>query len=135
MRPVDPEAPGDDLPLKDGTVDFVFASHVIEHFPDPIRAIDEWLRVATRYVVMVVPHRDRTFDHTRPVTPVDVLADRHDSGFQSDEDRNWTVWNCESFIARCERFGFRVVDHQDPDDKMGNGFTVVLDAGAASPRS
>ena len=33
IRPVDLVAPGDDLPLRDATVDFVFASHVIEHFP------------------------------------------------------------------------------------------------------
>jgi hypothetical protein len=30
----------------------------------------------------------------------------------------------------CERLGLRVVDSLDPDDKVGNGFMVVLDAAA-----
>jgi hypothetical protein len=41
------------------------------------------------------------------------------------------VWNLESFLAVCERIGARVVDSLDPDDKVGNGFIVVLDAAAA----
>ena len=51
-RPVDVVAPGDDLPFEDDSIDFVLASHVIEHFPDPIRALEEWVRVARRYVVV-----------------------------------------------------------------------------------
>ena len=34
------------------------------------------------------------------------------------------------FTEMCEVIGLRVVDHQDPDDKVGNGFTVVIDARA-----
>ena len=36
---------GDDLPFKDNTFDYVFTSHVMEHFFDPIKAIKEHLRV------------------------------------------------------------------------------------------
>ena len=35
---------GDDLPFKDDTFDYVFNSHVMEHFFDPIKAIKEHLR-------------------------------------------------------------------------------------------
>lgn len=128
MRPVDVVAPGDALPFADGSVDYVFASHVIEHFPDPIRALQEWLRVARRYVVLVVPHRDRTFDRDRPVTPVDELVRRHEQGFSSEEDEHWSVWTLESFLELCSRLGLSVVDQLDPDDKFGNGFIVVIDA-------
>jgi len=121
-------APGDDLPFADDSFDFVFSSHVIEHFPDPIRALYEWMRVARRYVVLVAPHRDRTFDADRPLTTVDELLSRHRDGFSSEEDRHWSVWTCESFIELCERVGLHVVDHLDPDDKVGNGFAVVFDA-------
>ncbi len=130
---VDVVAPGDDLPFADDSHDFVFSSHVIEHFPDPIRALLEWQRVARRYVVAVVPHKERTFDADRPVTPVEELVERHRTGFRSDEDRHWTVWTCESFIALCERIGMPVVDHLDPDDKVGNGFAIVLDASVTPP--
>jgi SAM-dependent methyltransferase len=124
--PVDIVALGDELPLEDKSVDFVLASHVIEHFPDPIRALLEWDRVASRYIFLVVPHRDRTFDSDRPLTPMEELIERHASGFSSREDRHWSVWNCESFVELCERIGLKVVETEDPDLKVGNGFAVVI---------
>ena len=126
---VDVVAEGDDLPFPDDAFDFVLASHVLEHLPDPIRALQEWRRVARRYVCVVLPHRDRTFDRDRPVTPLDELIRRHEEGLRSGEDRHWTVWTCESFLELCERIGVDVLEHQDPDDKQGNGFAAVLSAG------
>lgn len=125
---VDVVAPGDDLPFADDSYDFVFSSHVIEHFPDPIRALLEWVRVSRMYVVVIAPHRDRTFDADRPLSTVDELLTRHREGFRSEEDRHWSVWTCESFVAMCKSVGLSVIDYQDPDDKVGNGFTVVIDA-------
>jgi len=125
---VDVVAPGDDLPFPDAAWDFVLASHVLEHFPDPVHALREWLRVARRYVLVVLPHRERTFDRDRPVTPVAELLQRHRDALRSPEDRHWTVWTCESFLELCDALGLRVLEAQDPDDKQGNGFAVVLDA-------
>jgi SAM-dependent methyltransferase len=125
---VDVVAPGDELPFEDDSYDFVFSSHVIEHFPDPIKALFEWVRVARRYVVVIAPHRNRTFDIDNPLTTVDELVERHHRGFTSDEDRHWSVWTCESFLEMCDATGLHVTDHQDPDDKVGNGFTLVIDA-------
>jgi SAM-dependent methyltransferase len=127
-RPVDVVAPGDDLPFGDDSHDFVLASHVLEHFPDPVRALEEWLRVARKKVVVVVPHRDRTFDRDRELTPVEEFARRHEVGFTSVEDEHWSVWSRESFLAMCAHFGFEVIDSLDPDDKVGNGFIVAIDA-------
>jgi SAM-dependent methyltransferase len=132
---VDVVAPGDDLPFADDSYDFVFSSHVIEHFPDPIKALREWVRVASRYVVVIVPHRDRTFDADRPLTSVEELMERHRSGFSSEEDRHWSVWTCESFLDMCKVADLRAIDHQDPDDKVGNGFAVVIDARSLAGRS
>jgi SAM-dependent methyltransferase len=125
---VDVVANGDNLPFEDDSADFVFSSHVIEHFPDPIRALYEWVRVARRYVVVVAPHRDRTFDAHRPLTTADELLARHREGFSSEEDVHWSVWTCEGFIELCERIDLRVLDHLDPDDRTGDGFAVVIDA-------
>lgn len=33
------------LPFKDNTIDWITASHVIEHFEEPIKVLNEWLRV------------------------------------------------------------------------------------------
>src|SRR5690606_14883688 len=38
---VDIIAPGDNLPFKDSTFDFIISSHVIEHFYDPIKTMKE----------------------------------------------------------------------------------------------
>ena len=54
-RPVDLVASGEALPIGDDSVDFVLASHVIEHMPDPIAALLEWTRVARYYLFLVVP--------------------------------------------------------------------------------
>lgn len=131
---VDVVAPGDALPFDDDSHDFVFSSHVIEHFPDPIKALYEWVRVARSYVVVIAPHRNRTFDIDNPLTPVAELIERHRDGFTSDMDRHWSVWTCESFIELCNATGLHVVDRQDPDDKVGNGFTVVIDAAKSRAR-
>lgn len=130
---VDVVAEGDDLPLPDKSTDFVLASHVIEHFPDPVAALLEWERVATRYIFLVVPHRDRTFDADRPITPVGELLERHAAGFSSDEDRHWSVWDCAAFVELCQAIGLEVVATEDPDRKVGNGFSVVIAVDPATP--
>src|SRR5687767_4328249 len=58
---------GDDLPFKDGTLDYVLSSHVIEHFFDPIKALREWYRVIRPggIIFIIAPHKDRTFDKVR----------------------------------------------------------------------
>jgi len=70
---------GDDLPFKDGVFDYVFSSHVIEHFFDPIRAIKEWLRVTREggHIFMIIPHRERTYDKKRGITDHHELGERH----------------------------------------------------------
>jgi SAM-dependent methyltransferase len=128
--PIDIVAAGDNLPFPDDAVEFVLASHVIEHFPDPIRTLREWVRVASRYAVVVVPHRDRTFDRDRELTSIDEFLRRGDraADLSTPPHDHWSVWTLESFMAMCRHFGLRVVDQLDPDDKVGNGFIVVLDA-------
>ena len=57
--------------------DFVIASHVIEHVANPLRALVEWIRVLKEggVLLMIVPHKEGTFDHRRPVSSLEHLLD------------------------------------------------------------
>jgi SAM-dependent methyltransferase len=126
---VDLVANGDDLPFKDNTVDFVISSHVIEHFYDPVKTIQEWLRVVkpNGYVFMIVPHKERMFDAAKPRTTLAELIYRHKHPELAPSTHNhFSVWITKDFLEMCKNYGWKVVAVQDVDDKVGNGFTVVL---------
>jgi SAM-dependent methyltransferase len=57
------------------TYDFLLASHVLEHIANPLKALHDWARVLVPdgTIVLVVPHRDGTFDHRRPITSMDHI--------------------------------------------------------------
>ncbi len=129
---VDTVASGDDLPLRDQSVDFVVSSHVLEHFPDPIKALKEWYRVIRPcgYVFMIVPHKERTFDRNRPRTSLAELIRRHEAGGVPDTKEHCSVWITEDVVELVRYLGYPIVEVQAVDDKAGNGFTLVLQKGA-----
>jgi SAM-dependent methyltransferase len=59
--------------ISNETYDFLIASHVLEHIANPLKALKEWIRVCKvgGYLLLVVPHKDFTFDHKRPVTSLE----------------------------------------------------------------
>jgi SAM-dependent methyltransferase len=128
VMPVDVIAPGDKLPFKNKSFDFVISSHVIEHFYDPIAALKEWARVAIKYIYVICPHRDALpSDRDKPLTTLDEHIGRHQSLTKLETDEHHSRWTPESFVTMCAHFGFVVVDMLPTDDKVGNGFTVVID--------
>jgi SAM-dependent methyltransferase len=120
---VDVVSAGDKLPFKDKSYDFVISSHVIEYFYNPIDAIREWERVATMYIFMIVPHKMRTFDRDKPLTTVRELIKRK-SGVAG--DKHWSFWDMETFMELMVHMGLNVVYKHNVDDKVGNGFTIVI---------
>ncbi len=127
---VDVVASGDDLPFKDNTVDFVISSHVIEHFYDPVKTILEWLRVVKPggYVFIIAPHRDRIGEMAGPRTLPAEIIDRHEQPNppKVDDHRHYSCWETQDFVGFCRHYGWKIVAVQDVDDKVGNGFTVVI---------
>jgi SAM-dependent methyltransferase len=127
---VDVVAPGDDLPFLDDSWDFVISSHAIEHFYDPVKTIKEWLRVVHPggFVFIIAPHKERTFDRDRERTSLEEIVDRHD--FPNPpvpmHYGHHSVWITEDFVEICNYYNWDVVAVQDVDDKVGNGFTVVI---------
>ena len=71
-----------DLPVADGTCDFVFSSHVIEHLPNPIGHLGHWLtklRSGGR-IVAVVPDLAATRDHCIPASTASDWIDEYERG-------------------------------------------------------
>jgi SAM-dependent methyltransferase len=73
--------------IADGTYAVVLASHVIEHVANPLRALSEWARVLQEdgTLVLVVPHRETTFDHSRPLTTIDHLIEDFERDVDEDD--------------------------------------------------
>lgn len=63
--------------IADSTYDFVLSSHMLEHSANPLKALHEWLRILKPggTLLLVLPHRDGTFDHRRPVTALQHLVE------------------------------------------------------------
>lgn len=144
---VDIVAFGDSLPVEDNSQDFVISSHVIEHFFDPIKALIEWYRVIKTggYIFIIAPHSYRVPGETRPITTLDELKKRHSGEMKPDEvnweggytnstvtglalgDKgHWSVFTTESFIEICKHLNFNVVEYNDVDGKVGNGFEIII---------
>lgn len=73
--------------LASGAYDFVLSSHVLEHTANPILALSEWIRLLKDQgtLVLLLPHKDKTFDHRRPVTTMEHLIADFKAGTTEDD--------------------------------------------------
>jgi SAM-dependent methyltransferase len=66
------------------TYDFVLSSHMLEHTANPLKMLRSWKRVLkpSGTLLLVLPHRDSSFDHRRPVTTLShlILDAQNDCG-------------------------------------------------------
>ncbi|MGW4298596.1 class I SAM-dependent methyltransferase [Streptomyces sp. NPDC004646] len=67
------------LPLRTGAVDGVFSAGLLNHLPDPRRALREWARVTVPLGVLLLfhpsGHAERAARHGRPLAPDDPLTE------------------------------------------------------------
>jgi Methyltransferase domain len=70
--------------IKDEHYDFILSSHSIEHFANPLKALLEWKRIIKEegHLLLIIPHKDNTFDRKRPVTAIEHLIKdyKHNTG-------------------------------------------------------
>jgi SAM-dependent methyltransferase len=73
--------------IPSASYDFVLSSHVLEHTANPILALTEWMRLLKDQglLVLLLPHKDGTFDHRRPVTTMQHLVADFDAGMAEDD--------------------------------------------------
>lgn len=104
--------------IASGRYDVVISSHTLEHAANALATLREWMRVLTERgtLVLVLPHKDGTFDHRRPVTTLTHLVEDERSGVDEhdqthlaeilalhDLDRDRGAGSREAFEARSLR--------------------------------
>jgi predicted SAM-dependent methyltransferase len=67
--------------------DFILSSHMLEHTANPFKALSEWTRVLKNdgILIILLPHKEGTFDHKRPVTTLDHMIEDFTSGMKEDD--------------------------------------------------
>uniref|UniRef100_C6E7H8 Glycosyl transferase family 2 n=1 Tax=Geobacter sp. (strain M21) TaxID=443144 RepID=C6E7H8_GEOSM len=136
---IDIEALADRIPVPNESEDFIFSSHVIEHCPDLINTLLEWFRIVRPggIIYMIVPGRNASpGDVGKQLTTWEHAM----NDFQKRADRfsepeaglfghcHYHVFDPDSMHCIVERIfdaRLELVERQDVDDKVGNGFALV----------
>ncbi|MBW4029814.1 MAG: methyltransferase domain-containing protein [Acidobacteria bacterium] len=122
--------------IESESYDFVISSNCLEHVANPKKAIEEWKRVIKNggYLVVVVPRKEGSFDHRRPVTTLAHLNDdfrndvREDDMTHLDEilelhdlSKDWPAGTPDEFKSRSlKNFNNRALHHHVFDKGLLN---------------
>ena len=65
--------------VNDNQYDFLFSSHSLEHIANPLKAIEEWLRIVkpNGYIIIIVPEKSVCFDHKRSYSSFSTLMSQY----------------------------------------------------------
>ena len=74
-------------PIADRNYEAVLACHCLEHVANPLRALAEWKRVLKEdgLLLLVLPHKDGTFDWRRPVTRLAHMVEDYEKQIGEDD--------------------------------------------------
>jgi SAM-dependent methyltransferase len=80
--------------IADGSQAFIIANHFLEHCEDPIGTIGTHLRKLQPGGVLfyTVPDKRYTFDHRRPVTPLEHMIADHEEGPARSRREHYEEW-------------------------------------------
>lgn len=134
---IDGEADATGLP--DDSQDYVISSHVVEHLPNVLGAFREWQRILKPggIVFMIIPKANAHHgDVGRAVASAQDLIFADHRGYTiethpyQEQGRRGHYWVldvkgvCEAVKIAFPRW--RLLEIQETDDKVGNGFTLVF---------
>ena len=73
--------------IKSNSYDFILSCHILEHIANPLKALYEWKRILKNdgFLVLILPHKDATFDHLRPITKFGHLLEDYDNNMKEDD--------------------------------------------------
>jgi predicted SAM-dependent methyltransferase len=78
----------------DDSLDFVVASHVLEHLEDPIGALKNFARVTRRdgIIFLILPDARHTFDYLRDRTTIGHVLRDHEEGPHTSRMHHYAEW-------------------------------------------
>lgn len=102
--------------IADESIDFVIACQILEHLPNPIKALEEFYRVLkiNGILYLAIPDKRYTFDKERPITPLSHLIEDYKKGISLENNmihyQEWVNlvekkrpphlrWNLEDIIS------------------------------------
>ena len=85
-------ADGESLPLRE--LDFIIASHVLEHLASPLKALRSWYDALREggCLLLKVPDKRFTFDHKRERTRLTHLVDEYENSGSIDVRAHYADW-------------------------------------------
>lgn len=93
----------------------LLSSHCLEHIANPVRALLEWKRILVDggLLLMLLPHKEATFDWRRPITPLKHMIEDFEKGTTEDDTSHFAEilemhdllktpqYTAETFRERC----------------------------------
>jgi predicted SAM-dependent methyltransferase len=93
---IPPDIVGDagQLPFRDGSLDFVIASHVLEHMPFPLATLRHWYcaLAAGGVLLLKIPDKRYTFDARRQRTSLQHLVEEYRGPAGFDKRSHFQDW-------------------------------------------
>ncbi len=73
--------------IPDSKYDFVISSNCLEHVANPLKAIEEWIRVVKKggLLFVALPNKEHNFDHKRSVTQFSHLLSDYQNNMGEDD--------------------------------------------------
>jgi SAM-dependent methyltransferase len=78
--------------LPNSPYDFLLSCHMLEHTANPLRVLSNWRRLlkTNGHFLLVLPHKDGSFDHRRSVTTLAHLLDDFEKNIGEDDDTHFS---------------------------------------------
>jgi SAM-dependent methyltransferase len=73
--------------IQNESYDFCFSSHSLEHIANPLKAINEWLRIIKNngHIIIIVPEKSVCFDHKRNYSKFSTLLSQYEKNVGEDD--------------------------------------------------
>jgi SAM-dependent methyltransferase len=114
--------------------DFIFSSHLLEHIANPLKAINEWLRIIKNdgYIIIIVSEKSHCFNHKREYSQFSTLLLQYEKNIDEDDlstlpeilfyhdlSMDLSVGDFEEFTKRSlDNFNNRCLHHYVYNDEL-----------------